>query len=246
MGVAALQPRAHLGTIVKTQPLNIAGLARAAAIRGRRVLPQAGCNKESIMMTFTPLEVALGLIVILFLVAGAILWLRMQHRAELQSKFGPEYSRAVKETGSERKAETVLHEREKRVASFDIRPLPRQQREDFVLAWRKLQTEFVDDPNAAVSHADILLGEVMEARGYPVSDFEQRSADLSVDHAEVVQNYRIAHGIAVRHARGEAGTEDLRQALIHYRALFDDLVNEPGSHGAQPPVPKRMKEKNRG
>ncbi|HKY82182.1 MAG TPA: hypothetical protein VJM09_12015 [Sphingobium sp.] len=187
------------------------------------------------MVTLTPLEIGLGLVV-LFLVAGIIVLLvRNRHRANLRAKFGSEYTRTVEEIGSPRKAEAELHEREKRVAAFSLRPLSPQQVDMFTDAWIKVQTQFVDDPQGAVSRADVLLTEVMEVRGYPIVDFERRSADLSVDHPEVVQNYRSAHDIAIRHARGEADTEDLRQAMIHYRALFEELVHEEGEpNGAAP------------
>jgi len=181
------------------------------------------------LKALTPTEMVLGLLVILLVAVALALWLRNRRSANLKSRFGPEYNRAVSEVGTEREAEALLHAREKRVAKFSIRPLSAEKRDRFVLIWRKVQADFVDDPKAAVTHADDLLGEVMETRGYPVTDFEQRSADLSVDHPEMVQNYRAAHEIALQHARGEAGTEDLRRAMIHYRALFDDLVNEPPS-----------------
>ena len=180
------------------------------------------------MVTLTPLEIGLGLIVLLLLAGIAALVVRNRQRANLRAKFGPEYSRTVEEVGSPRKAEAELAEREKRVAGFSLHPLSLQQVDMFTDAWNKVQTQFVDDPQGAVSRADVLLTEVMEVRGYPIVDFERRSADLSVDHPEVVQNYRSAHDIAIRHARGEADTEDLRQAMIHYRALFEELVHEPG------------------
>lgn len=181
------------------------------------------------MATLTPTEMVLALLVILLAAVALALWLKNRRSANLKSRFGPEYNRAVSEVGTERNAEALLHEREKRVSKFSIHPLDPEKRDRFVLIWRKIQADFVDDPKAAVTHADDLLGEVMETRGYPVTDFEQRSADLSVDHPEMVQNYRAAHDIALQHARGEAGTEDLRKAMIHYRALFDDLVNEPST-----------------
>lgn len=179
------------------------------------------------MITITPVELVLGLLLVAVLVGIGITMMRRRHSASLKDRFGSEYDRAVHDAGNTHKAETLLHEREKRVARFDIRPLSENERGRYVEAWRKVQAQFVDSPADAVSRADVLLGEVMEARGYPVVDFEQRSADLSVDHGDVVQNYRAAHTIAKAHARGEASTEDLRQAMIHYRALFDDLVHEP-------------------
>jgi hypothetical protein len=182
-------------------------------------------------MAITPVEITLAVIVVLLAIGLAVVWMRQRRTDQLKSKYGPEYSRVVKEEGSPRKAEEALRDREKRVSTFQIAPVSPERRREFVDAWRKVQAQFVDDPQGAVTHADVLLGQVMEERGYPVTDFDQRSADLSVDHPDVVQNYRAAHDIALRHARGEAGTEDLRQAMIHYRALFDDLVNEPsGDH----------------
>ena len=182
-------------------------------------------------MAVTPLEIALAVIVVLLAIGLIVMWLGRRRTDQLKSKYGPEYARVVEQEGSPRKAEEALRDREKRVSAFKITPLPPERRRDFVDSWRKVQAQFVDDPQGAVTHADVLLGQVMEERGYPVTDFDQRSADLSVDHPDVVQNYRAAHDIALRHARGEAGTEDLRQAMIHYRALFDDLVNEPaGDH----------------
>lgn len=180
------------------------------------------------MVTLTPLEIGLGLAVLVLLAGIVALIVQNRRRANLRAKFGSEYTRTVEEVGSSRKAEAELQEREKRVAAFSLRPLSPQQVDMFSDNWMKVQTQFVDDPQGAVSRADVLLTEIMEVRGYPVVDFERRSADLSVDHPEVVQNYRSAHDIAIRHARGEADTEDLRQAMIHYRALFEELVHEPG------------------
>lgn len=178
------------------------------------------------MVSLTPTELALGLVVLVLLIALLIMGVRMRQTAGLKSRFGPEYDRTVKEIGNDRKAAAVLQERQKRVAAFSIKPLSAGQSASFIEAWQKVQAQFVDDPKGAVAHGDVLLGEVMEARGYPVTDFEQRSADLSVDHPTVVQNYRTAHDIAIRHARGEADTEELRQAMIHYRTLFEELVEE--------------------
>ena len=169
------------------------------------------------------------LIILLAAIAVAAIWFWSQNRekAALKDRFGPEYDRTVHEVGDERKAASVLATRQKRVASYTIKQLPDQMRGHFIETWRQVQAQFVDDPKYAVTRADDLLGEVMRARGYPVSDFDHRAEDLSVDHPDVVQNYRTAHDIALRHSRGEASTEDLRTAMIHYRTLFDDLVNEP-------------------
>ena len=193
------------------------------------------------MNTLTPLEIGLGLLVLALVVGIVVMLVQNRRRANLRSRFGPEYSRTVEEVGSARKAEAELHEREKRVAQFSIRSLSPQQVDMFTDAWMRVQAQFVDDPQGAVSRADVLLTEIMEARGYPIVDFERRSADLSVDHPEVVQNYRAAHDIAIRHARGEADTEDLRQAMIHYRGLFEELVNEQGEpNGAAQMHPGRF------
>ena len=145
----------------------------------------------------------------------------------LKGRFGPEYERLVAETGSARRAEAQLASREARVARFHIIELSPEERSRYAGAWGKAQMEFVDNPKDAVAHADALLAEVMEKRGYPVQDFEQRAADLSVDHPIVVQNYRAAHEIADKHRAGRATTEDMRQAMKHYRALFGELIADP-------------------
>jgi hypothetical protein len=149
---------------------------------------------------------------------------RRQRTSNLRSRFGPEYERIVRESGPQ-KAETVLLERERRVEKFPIRALSNEEREGYLSQWRTVQSRFVDDPEAAVGEADRLVDTVMQARGYPVSDFEQRAADISVSHAKVVDNYRAAHLIAERHRQGQTSTEDLRNAIIYYRSLFDDLLH---------------------
>jgi len=168
-------------------------------------------------------------IAVAVIVVAAIIFLvaRQRRTAKLRGQFGPEYERTVDEIGGRRKAELELQNRAKRVQTFQLQPLRAGDRERYGLRWTSVQGEFVDNPQGAVTHADELLGEVMAARGYPTGDFEQQASDLSVDHPVFVQNYRAAHDIAARHARGEASTEDLRQAMIHYRSLFDELVHEP-------------------
>lgn len=170
------------------------------------------------------------LLILLAVVAIAIIggWLLYSRRRSdhLRSRFGTEYDRQVEELGSRSKAEADLADREKRVGKLDIRPLSPADQERFLDRWTKVQATFVDDPERSVDFADALLAEVMAARGYPVSDFEQRAGDISVDHPNVVQHYRAGHDIAVRHSQGKASTDDLRQALIHYRALFEELVTE--------------------
>jgi hypothetical protein len=148
---------------------------------------------------------------------------RKQRTMRLRQHFGPEYDRAVRERGPQH-AETVLLDREKRVQGFQIHELAADERERFVTEWRIVQSRFVDDPQGAVAEADLLVERLMQGRGYPTSDFEQRAADISVSHPAVVDNYRAAHRIAVQHQRGEATTEDLRNAIIYYRSLFDDLL----------------------
>lgn len=156
---------------------------------------------------------------------------------QLRSKFGPEYKRTLRTDGDPRHAEQVLRERQQRVAKLDIKPLTDKQRDDFARAWEREQAHFVDNPTAAVSNADQLVKEVMKIRGYPMTDFEQRVADVSVDHPAVVQNYRLAHDIAVRHKHEEVGMEKLREAMIHYRALFADLLHDGGLQPVRQVVP---------
>jgi len=152
---------------------------------------------------------------------------RKRRTERLRTQFGgSEYDRAVKEDGR-RLAEAGLNERTARVESLNIRPLAQGDRSRFLELWRRVEARFVDGPGGAVTEADQLLGDVMSTRGYPVSDFEQRAADISVDHPLVLENYRTAHDIALRQRKGQANTEDLRQAMIHYRTLFEELVGEP-------------------
>lgn len=184
-------------------------------------------EKEAIDMSTVALVIIFSVIFVVVAGIAAIILLGKRKTGRLRTRFGPEYTRAVEEGGSRRKAEAGLQEREKRVEGFAIRPLSPSDRERYIVSWRKVQADFVDNPQSSVSQADQLLGDVMSTRGYSVGDFEQRSADISVDHPLLVENYRAAHEIAVRHAAGKASTEDLRQAMIHYRTLFDDLVGEP-------------------
>lgn len=166
------------------------------------------------------------LLVVAILIIGGFLVYSRRRSVHLRSRFGAEYERQVEELGSRSKAEADLAEREKRVSKLTIRPLSPADQDRFLDRWTKVQATFVDDPARSVDYADALLAEVMTARGYPVADFEQRAGDISVDHPEVVQHYRAGHDIAVRHSRGEANTDELRQALIHYRSLFEELVTE--------------------
>lgn len=177
-----------------------------------------------------PKLTALAVAVILTVAVFAWLYVRRRRRsttAEMRQRFGPEYERAVGEQGPERRAEAQLAAREKRVEQLKIHDLDSAKRELFAGQWQVLQSRFVDDPKAAVTEADALVSTFMQARGYPVADFNQLAADISVDHPRVVANYRSAHEIVLRLGKGEANTEDLRTAMIHYRSLFEELVQVP-------------------
>jgi hypothetical protein len=168
------------------------------------------------------------IVVVALVVLGAI-WagLRARRSKGLQERFGSEYDRVAADAPTKRAAESELREREQRREQFDIRPLAPEQRETYRAQWQVIQADFVDDPAASVAKADSLIQSVMRERGYPVDDFDTRAGDLSVDHPDVVENYRAGHGIAVAHDRGKAGTEELRRAVQHYRALFQELVEQP-------------------
>jgi hypothetical protein len=173
--------------------------------------------------------VAIVGILVALVVVGGLVWyfgVQRQRTEQLRARYGPEYSRTVSEVGSQRRAEEELLKRQERVEHLEIRPLLADQRELFGQQWRSVQAKFVDDPGGAVTRADRLVEEVMKTRGYPVSDFEQRAADLSVHHARVVENYRAAREIAARHRRNTATTEDLRKAMVYYRELFQDLLED--------------------
>jgi hypothetical protein len=168
------------------------------------------------------------LAVVLILVAAAAIIAALVHRKRqslrLKKRFGTEYERTVERAGGESKAEAELRAREARVAKLDIRPLPAEEARRFSQAWRGLQGRFVDSPKGAVVQADKLVRELMTARGYPMGDFERRASDISVDHPGVMDAYRSAQVIAAKDARGEADTEELRKAIVHYRTLFADLL----------------------
>jgi hypothetical protein len=181
-------------------------------------------------MNTTTLIVICSVIVIVIatVVAAATILGRKRRSEKLRARFGEaEYSRALQQGDSKRRAEAGLDKRTDRVESLRIRALGPGDRARFVESWSRMQARFVDSPGDAVTEADQLLGEVMSTRGYPVSDFEQRAADISVNYPLVLENYRLAHGIAVHQTNGQASTEDLRQAMIHCRTLFDELVGEP-------------------
>ena len=158
--------------------------------------------------------------------AGVMFYQREKTR-KLKAKFGPEYDRLTQQEGSARKGETILESRQKRVEKFNVKPLTREESDRFAAEWRAAQERFVDDPRRAVADADRLINEALRLRGYPVGDFEQQAADLSVEYARLVDDYRSAHQVAMQDERGQATTEDLRRAMQHYRNLFENVL---GTH----------------
>jgi len=187
------------------------------------------------MSSNTIFLIVAAVLIIGAIIVAAVLYHQQQtqRRRHLRERFGPEYDRLVAATGSSRAAERELEQRERRIATFHISALSAEDRERFTARWQQVQAEFVDSPKTSLAHADELLGEVMGARGYPVQDFEQRAADLSVEHPVVVQHYHEAHAIALRHRDGKATTEDMRQAMLHYRALFEEVVSETPRQAAE-------------
>ena len=187
----------------------------------------------------TTVWVLLGVVIVVALAAYLIF--RNRRTATLRDHFGDEYDRTVEQTGARAKAEAALKDREERVAKLDIRPLTAEERNGFSREWRDVKAVFVNSPVEAVHHADRLLTNIMKTRGYPMADFDRRYEDLTVDHGEVARHYREGHELVLRHGRGQGSTEDLRQAMIHFEALFDDLVNEVTGEVANPPVKGRVK-----
>lgn len=179
------------------------------------------------MDTQTTLIAVILVVAAAALVVTAHIYFGARRTERLKERFGPEYDHAVAAQGSPRKAEARLEEREKRVEKLAIHPVPPELHDRFASSWRHVQARFVDEPGAAVLEADGLVRKVMLSRGYPMGTFEQREADISVDHPHVVASYRAAHEIALKRQRGEASTEELRQAFLHYRELFDDLLEAP-------------------
>lgn len=184
-------------------------------------------------------KVVVAIIVVLAIVviAALVIARRRQRSTHLKQQFGPEYERALQQHGDAAKAEAVLAEREARVHKLTIRDLPATERAAYAEEWAAVQRRFVDDPSMAVSEADRLVNRVMNSRGYPMGDFDQRVDDISVNYPVVVQNYRSARDIVVRHSGGRASTEDLRQAMVYYRSLFDELLGTPAA--AEPAVLRR-------
>jgi hypothetical protein len=170
-------------------------------------------------------SIVLIIVAVLAVAFGLFMYIQRERTKRLRSKFGPEYDRVVDRYGNQRKAEEDLAQRQKRVEKFHIRDLNPADADRFANAWRAEQARFVDSPREAIANADRLVNELMKTRGYPMGDFEQRAADISVDHPVVLENYRAAHAIALRDSQGTASTEDLRQGMVHYRALFEELLD---------------------
>lgn len=183
-------------------------------------------------------EILIAVLIGVALIAVLAIWIaaRRRHTNTLRDKFGDEYDRTLKQHGRRSAAEAALQEREERVSKLEIRALEPKEREAAIVEWREVKALFVDSPVESVHHADRLLASIMRARGYPMADFDRRYEDLTVDHGEVARHYREGHEITERHRAGQASTEDLRQAMIHFEALFDDLVNEPRHDDAPRPI----------
>jgi hypothetical protein len=178
-----------------------------------------------------------GLVILMAAIVALFVSVRQRKSQRLQRRFGPEYGRAVEEMGSRTKAESELEAREKRVGQLTITPLSPSDAARFTQAWTAMQGRFIDNPKGVVAEADRLVRELMMKRGYPMGDFERRAADISVDHPAVVENYRAAQSIALRDERGEADTEELRKAVVHYRTLFDELLQTSAPAGEAPATP---------
>jgi len=175
------------------------------------------------MNTSTITIIVIAVVVIIGVILGLV-FARRNRSDKLHEKFGPEYDRTVQTMGGERKAQTELNERQKHVKTLDIRPLTVSEHDRYLAEWAAVQSKFVDEPGQAIKDADRLIIEVMQLRGYPVSDFDQRAADISVKYPTLVSNYRGAREIAIKNKENKANTEELRQAMIYYRSLFDELL----------------------
>src|SRR6201996_5611343 len=181
--------------------------------------------------------VAIIVVLAILVIAVVVIARRRQRSTHLKHQFGPEYDRVVQVHGNAAKAEDALAEREARVHKLTIKELPATERAAYADEWAAVQRRFVDDPSMAVSEADRLVNRVMNSRGYPMADFDQRADDISVNYPVVVQSYRSARDIFVRHSSGRASTEDLRQAMVYYRSLFDELLGTQAT--AEPAVLRR-------
>lgn len=191
-------------------------------------------------MTTEQIVTIIVVVIAILIIAAVLIGLMVaRRRRELREQYGPEYDRAVRETGGHRAAEKELKEREERHEQLKLRPLTDSARERYSAEWREVQAEFVDAPEQAVAHADRLVTAVMSERGYPTESYRQQVADLSVEHAQTLDHYRAAREISGRSAQGKASTEDLRQAMVHYRALFGDLLDH-----SRAPEPARPEHEN--
>ncbi|MGB8004575.1 MAG: hypothetical protein WCF27_09985 [Gaiellaceae bacterium] len=177
--------------------------------------------------------IVIGVVVAIVVLGVLFSALRTRRSRSLQDQFGREYDRTVDKAGGRREAERELAERQKRHDELELKPLPPEARERYLKQWQQTQSRFVDDPTGAVSEADDLVNRVMRDRGYPVDDFEQRAADISVEHPELVERYRTANGIARASEQGKASTEDLRHSVRHYRALFVELLDGDAGDGVE-------------
>jgi hypothetical protein len=205
------------------------------ALHGWFLPGRRGYNGENLaevdtMQTGAPVtSYIIGAIALVVVIAIIIATVRAARSRRLAQRFGPEYERTVRERGDRAAAERDLARREARVKRFHIEELPPGARARYTEEWRTVQSRFVDEPALAIAEADRLVSTVMRDRGYPLGSFEQRADDLSPDHPRVIEDYRAAHDIATRSERGQVPTEDLRQAMVHYRSLFNDLVETDGS-----------------
>jgi hypothetical protein len=193
-------------------------------------------------MNTIPVNTVILVAIALILIGAVVAWAVMQRRRtqRLRQRYGQEYTRTVNELGGRSKAEADLIQREQRVARLHITPLATADAAKFSQAWNGLQSRFIDNPKGVVAEADRLVRELMVKRGYPMGDFEHRAADISVDHPGVVSNYRAAQVIAARDERGEADTEELRKAVVHYRTLFDDLLEVDPAAASAPTATLRI------
>jgi hypothetical protein len=190
------------------------------------------------MHTATNTTILLGLLIAAAVIVAALAGLhayRRRQSARLKGRFAEEYDRTVRELGNQSKAEAELRNREARVAKFSLRSLTPEETARFTQAWNRLQGQFVDSPKGAVVEADKLVTELMTVRGYPMSDFERRASDVSVDHPGVIEAYRAARAIAVKNEKGLANTEELRNAIVHYRSIFAELLQNSAPHIVERP-----------
>jgi hypothetical protein len=194
-----------------------------------RVAESTSKEQEDLMATWVWVVIVIAVLVVVALV---VMGARRRRTAMLRGHFGPEYDRAVENSEDQRAAEANLRAREKQRAQFDLQPLPEATRLSFASEWRDLQERFVDQPAQATGAADTLITRVMEARGYPMKDFDAQAELVSVDHPDTVENYRFAHAVQQRAEMQQASTEDLREALLRYRSLFDELLRPEGNGAA--------------